>query len=80
MKAQMRFQRYSTCLPSEQVQSRTRLLCLAACFKSSYCQTITFVASQKACFMYGDRFSDGQLIADQTAETVFVTGRNPCKY
>lgn len=77
--AQRRFQRYSTCLQSEQMTSRTRLHCLANCLKRNSCYTVTFIRSDKLCILYGDRLIDGQLILDSTAETIFISKRNPCR-
>ena len=79
VREQTRFQRYSTCLPSGQVESTTRTQCLTACLQSNYCQTVTYQSAEKICSLFGDRMSDGQLIADADAETAFVTARNPCK-
>ncbi|CAF3561056.1 unnamed protein product [Rotaria sp. Silwood1] len=39
-----------------------------------------YLVSQKTCYLFGDRLSDGELIADQTAETVYITARNPSDY
>lgn len=68
LKAGIRSQPYSTRLPSEQATCRTRMECLNACSKSKYCQTVTLIASQETCYLFGDRQSDGQLVADQTAD------------
>ena len=78
--AQMRFQRSSASARYEQVTSPTRIQCLTACTKSNYCRTVTFVLGLQTCYLYSDQLNAGRLIADSSAETIYVTARVPCEY
>ena len=46
--------------------------CLNTCSKPNDYQTVTIVASQRTCCLFGDRLSNGQLIVDSAAETISV--------
>ena len=57
--------------------SRSRLTCAQTCFESNYCQTITFIDQQKLCLLFGEPLDEGLLVSNASAETIFLSQRNP---
>ena len=72
------FRRYISSIYNQgQMRSRSRLACVQACFQSNYCQTITFIDQQKLCLLFGEPLDEGILVSNASAETIFLSQRNP---